>query len=211
MVRILAVIISISSVFIVSAQQTGKLMIMMDPPSYIQPGTLGASATFTPGVMLNRSATNYYLSGYAQYQLDDKLSMRSDNYFYLSSGDEAAYFDGGFRSYFGVFYHLNRGALRNWDNYIGFQPGICYMAKNPYYQDGEIINTLIELEPEYRLTPSFALSIGTTYYVWKYFNFFANVSYVNSKMGGISGGPERTDEILVSAGLGFQIQTRKSK
>ena len=186
-------------------------MVVYRPVSYLQPGTLGASATFSPGVMLNRQATNYYLSGYAQYQLDHRLSLRSDNYFYIASGEEANYLQGGIRSYFGAFYHFPRKKNINWDNYIGFQPGITYMAKNPYYQDGGIINTLVALEPEYRLAPSFAVTLGTTFYVWKYFNFFANVSYVNSKLDGMNGGGDRTDEIIVSAGLGFQIQTKRSK
>ena len=57
--------------------------------------------------------------------------------------------------------------------------------------------------------PSFALTAGTSFYVWKYFHFFANLSYVNSTAHGINGGSMRADELIFSAGLGFNLNTKK--
>lgn len=182
------------------------MVIYRPDPSYIQPGLLEASATFSPGTMLNRNSTNYYLSGYAEYHLDRRLSLRSDNFFLLTSPDEDPLIDEAFRSYFGVFYHFRGDEYSNWDKYIGFQPGITYMEKNPYHGG---IFYIQEPEPQRSLTPSFAFTVGTSFYVWKYFNFFANLTYVNSKLSGVPDGPFKTDELIISAGLGFQIQTRK--
>ncbi|MFT5779725.1 MAG: hypothetical protein ACI837_002684, partial [Crocinitomicaceae bacterium] len=48
-------------------------------------------------------------------------------------------------------------------------------------------------------------------YVWKYFHFFANATYVRSKVSGVSFGPHQTDEFMFSAGLGFQIPTKRKR
>ena len=45
----------------------------------------------------------------------------------------------------------------------------------------------------------------------KFFNFFVDVAYVNSTYRGLSFGSEKTDELILSAGLGFNLQTRKKK
>lgn len=187
--------------FLVQGQQNGSIFIMLPesiPVNYRVPGTLGASATFTPGIMLNQDRTNFYLSGFAEYHLDRKISWRSDNYFYLNS-PSAEFSDVTplFRSYFGAFYHLNSSVSGNWDVKIGFQPGISVLEKN---------NNLPAIDASSRaLMPSFAVSIGFDYYVWKYFHFFSHLSYANATMRGASNGSIKTDELLFSLGLGFQI------
>lgn len=188
----------------VSAQYEGKMMVYEPAKSYIQPGMIEASATLSPGIMLNRSETNYYLSGFAAITVDRRLSFRSDNYFFINSAEEDPFIDQAFRSYFGAFYHFRPNSETNWDKYIGFQPGITYMKRNPYYGG---IQTFAPVEEKGQLMPSFALTVGTSFYVWKYFNFFANLSYVNSKLSGVTDCPFKTDELIFSAGLGFQIQT----
>lgn len=204
MVRLLLIGILISIVGSMYAQQEGKLMAYERPKSYIQPGMIEASATLSPGIMLNRAATNYYLSGFAAVTIDRRLSFRSDNFFFINAAEESSFINQAFRSYFGAFYHFRPNNETNWDKYIGFQPGITYMKRNPYY-DG--IQPFVAIEENGQVMPSFAVTLGTSFYVWKYFNFFANLSYVNSKLSGVSNGPFKADELIFSAGLGFQIQT----
>lgn len=166
--------------------------------------TLEASATIAPSWMLNRGESNYYIMGYGEYHLSESLSLRSDNFFFVDSDAEIAFFQSAFRSYFGVFVHDQKG---NWDRYFGLQPGLALLKKDPY-SDG--IQTIAPLEPlPLCVAPSFSLSVGTSFYVWKYFNFFANLSYVNSTMGGLPGGPLRADELILSAGLSFQVKVSK--
>ena len=171
---------------------------------YRRPGTIEAIGTYGVSTMLNRKSKNYYLTALAEYHFDQRVSLRSDSYYYLNSPDENPFIDKSIRSYFGIFYHLNRDQFSNWDVTLGFQPGVTIMSKNNYDPSG----TLAETERSRMvLSPSFAVSCGAKYYVWKYFNFFANVSYMNSNLGGIQDGPFNTDEIVLSGGLGFHIQT----
>jgi len=180
----------------------------MPPLGHRRSGTLEGSATFSPSWMLNRKFSNYYLSAFGEYHLDLQISLRSDNYFYLNSGDEYPFVEDAFRSYVGVMYHLNPSPFTNWDVTVGFQPGITLMSTT---NNTDGLQTLVAIEPSrVVVSPSFAVSLGAKFYVWKYFNFFANVNYLNSKMGGIPGGPFKTDEIVLSAGLGFQIQTKRA-
>lgn len=175
------------------------------PQSYRAPGLLAASATLSPSILLNRTSGNFYLNAFAEYHLDRKISLRSDTYLFLNGLGDQPFLKNGARSYFGVNYHLNQLAVQNWDVKIGFQPGLVY-AQHANYDATE------EVSPSrYVLSPSFSLNLGADYYVWKYFHFFANIAYVNSQMRGLENGPEKLDELIFSAGLGFQIRTYQNK
>lgn len=159
---------------------------------YIQPGLLEASLTYSPSVMLNHDQNNFYVSGFAEYFFEKNFSFRGDSYLLVNTNDyHTSLLLSGVKSYFGIAYHMSKG---NWDGYVGFQPGITVMNRK-----------LLDTRPE----ASAALRIGTTYYVWKYFHFFANLTYTRSKLNMLDIGTFNTDELTFSAGLGFQIQTKK--
>ena len=163
---------------------------------YIRPGLLKASATIAPGKMLNRTVNTIYLSGFLDYHTDKNISLRGDTYWYIDGGGQKptdVLLSNASRTYFGAFYHWN---LKNWDNYVGFQPGISLL------RFGAISSKI-------SVCPSFAATAGSTFYVWKYFHFFANLTYVKSKAYGLIGGSLRTDELIFSAGLGFNVNTKK--
>ena len=163
---------------------------------YIRPGLLKASATIAPGKMLNRTVNTIYLSGFLEYHTDKHISLRGDTYWYIDGADQKAtdvLLRSASRTYFGAFYHWN---LKNWDNYVGFQPGISLLRFSA-------------ISPKISVCPSFAVTAGSTFYVWKYFHFFANLTYVNSKAYGLNGGSLRADELIFSAGLGFNVNTKK--
>lgn len=162
---------------------------------YIQPGLLAASITYSPSALLNHNESNFYATGFAEYFLDKKFSLRSDTYLFLNSQNDNALIKDGGRSYLGIAYHLHKG---NWDGSIGFQPGVTLMNTS-------------EMTMKSRVIPSAALRIGTTYYVWKYFHFFANLTYTKSKLAVYQRGTLKTDELIFSAGLGFQLQTKKRR
>lgn len=183
MVRIISLIVLMGS-FIAFGQE-----------QYIRQGTLKASATIAPSKMLNRDVQNIYLNGFVAYQLDEHLSLRGETFFYIKGAANAPtdmVYNGAMNTYFGAFYH--RG-VNNWDNYVGFQPGVS-VVQTIYKSGASVI-------------PSFAFKIGTAYYVWKYFHFFADLTYTNTTVRGISIGSLRSDELIISAGLGFQINTKK--
>lgn len=209
---ILTVVIALSSTM--SFAQVGSLNsepfdgIRRSEPTlgYRRPGTLEASATYSPSTLLSRKSSHYYVSGYAEYHFDRRVSLRSDSYYYLNSNNEFPFIENAIRSYFGILYHLNDDQFSNFDVSVGFQPGVAIMSTT---NNTDGLQTLVAIEPSrVVVSPSFALSLGAKFYVWKFFNFFANVYYLNSSMGGIPEGPFNTDEIVVSAGLGFQVQTK---
>jgi hypothetical protein len=172
----------------------GFTTVFAQDEQYIRSGTLKASATIAPSVMLNRSVQNIYINGFIAYQLDRKLSLRGDTYYFMKNAAAKATdigYSGGMHTYFGAFYHETKG---NWDNYIGFQPGISVVQT--IYNSGASVS------------PSFAVKLGTAFYVWKYFHFFADVTYTNTSVRGISNGAYRADELILSAGLGFQINSK---
>jgi hypothetical protein len=168
---------------------------------YIQPGLLKGTATISPSTMLNRSVNNVYISGFLEYHLTKNLSLRGESYVFVDgtskNENNNLFIDKGMRTYAGAFYHFNKN---NWDKYIGFQPGIA------------IMQPLAGVQPIQKMQacPSMALHVGSTYYVWKYFNFFVDLAYVKSTFYGLQIGAQKTDELILSAGLGFQIQTKKN-
>lgn len=173
---------------------------LMSQEDYIQPGLLKATATIAPSVMLNRSVKNIYLSGFLEYHLDKRLSLRGESFFFVNSQTKNAstnfIIGEGMRTYFGAFYHFSKN---NWDKYIGFQPGITLIRPVVF----------VSAAAKLQASPSFAVHVGSTYYVWKYFNFYVDLAYVNSSYRGLKAGSQRTDELILSTGLGFQIQTKK--
>ena len=170
---------------------------------YKDANTLEASATIAPSWMLNRDEANYYIMGYLEFHLSKNLSLRGDTYLFVDGESEFPFFSSASRTFFGVFAHTQKS---NWDSYIGFQPGLSLLKPNPYYGG---IQTFALLENRTAVVPSVAITVGTSYYVWKYYNFFANLSYIRSTISGVPGAPMPADELILSAGLGFQIDCSK--
>ena len=183
MVRLINLIVVLGSFMAIGQEQ------------YIRQGTLKASATIAPSMMLNRDVQNIYLNGFVAYQLDEHFSLRGETFYYIKGAANAPtdmVYNGAMNTYFGAFYHKG---VKNWDNYIGFQPGVS-VVQTIYKSGASVI-------------PSFAFKIGTAYYVWKYFHFFADLTYTNSTVRSLSIGSLKSDELAISAGLGFQINTKK--
>jgi hypothetical protein len=163
---------------------------------YIRPGMLKATATIAPSKMLNRDIQNIYIHGFLAYQLDEKVSLRGDSYYFIkgaASTSSAIGYSAAMNTSFGAFYHQTKN---NWDSYLGLQPGLS-VVQTPLKSGSSFI-------------PTFSLKLGTAFYVWKYFHFFAELTYLNSTMRGLQSGSMRNDELIFSAGLGFQINTKKS-
>ena len=181
--------------FILSGQLFGAFC----QEKFVSQGLLKATTTIAPSVMLNRSDQNIYLNGYLEYYVDDHLSLRGEMYFFIdgtnSNSEYSHFIHQALRTYFGAFLHAGN---KNWDKYLGLQPGLALMQPKS------------SVSSDLKACPSFAIHAGTTYYVWKYFHFFADIAYVNSIYRGTSNGSMKTDEIIFSAGLGFQLMTKKN-
>ncbi len=173
-------------------------------PSYRTAGLVSASATYAPGIMLQRDQTNFHLNAFAEYHINRKVSLKSDSYWFLNSPNEKTSDLQMLRSHFGMFYHFNKNYSSNWDLKLGVMPGMTYSRQT------EILPTDAILRMK-SFAPSVSVAVGFDYYVWKYFHFFSQVSYTNSTARGLYKGSQQMDELIFSAGLGFQIPTRSQK
>lgn len=170
--------------------------------TYREAGLFSSSATYAPGIMLNRNQLNYHLNFFGEYHFNRKVSAKSDSYWFLNSPNQKINELQLFRSYFGMFYHVNNNSHSNWDLKLGLMPGVTY-SKRMEADMGIAMNT------SRSFAPSVNFAVGFDYYVWKYFHFFSQLSLVNSTARGLHQGSQRLDEVLFSAGLGFQIPTKR--
>lgn len=160
--------------------------------SYIKPGLLSASTTLSPSIMLNRSEINYYVTGFLEGRVHKNVSIRGEMHYMLGNAD-TKFLKNNLRSTFGIQYGIPFG---NFELHTGFAPGFSVMQSNFDPSNTEFI-------------PSVQLNFGIRFYVWKIFHFFSNVSYIHSKMNNLSRINGMADELMFSAGLGFNFQVLK--
>jgi hypothetical protein len=169
--------------------------------SYFNPGLIKASATIAPGRMLQNKANSINLSGFLEYVVDKNYSFRGDIFQFIDAGySSKTLIEPTFqnRLFFGAFRYFGKNNLKF---YTGLQMGTTITTYNQSWFTGNRTH----------VAPSYALKSGVSYYVWKYFHFFADLTYVNSTLRGTSFGSHRMDELIFSAGLGFQVNIIKSK
>jgi hypothetical protein len=160
--------------------------------SYIKPGLLSASATLSPSIMLNRSETNYYITGFLEGRIHKSISLRGEMHYMLGNAD-TKFLKNNLRTTFGIQYGIPFG---NFELHAGFAPGFSVMQS--YFKTS---NT--------EFVPSVQLNIGARFYVWKVFHFFSNFSYIHSRLNNLDRVNGMADEFMISAGLGFNFQVLK--
>lgn len=166
-------------------------------------GLFRASASISPSFMLGNDSRNIYLSGFAEYYSNEKISIRGDSFWFIDGQEDFAFFEQAIRTNFGMFFHYGK---KNFELNIGIQPGLSVLRKNPYEVG---INTFAPLYEKTRMVPSIALTTGCNLYVWKYFNFYASITYIQSELISIHSGQMNADELIISTGLGFHLGTRR--
>lgn len=174
---------------------------------YLNPGLLKASATITPSVMLATDQSNFYGSGFLEYHMTRSTSFRGEGFMFVDGKkpDGLRPLNGGLRIFTSANYHWNKN---NFDYALGAGPGLSILRVLNDDPNVEYVTSPYDV----KFIPSFIIQTGVTYYVWKYFHFFANVSYIATPGTHLYTGPVKPinnlDEIMISAGLGFQINTR---
>lgn len=173
--------------------------------NFVRKGLLRATSTLSPGKYLYTPApilcstcyrTNPYiypttnivfLNGETEYFVEDKISIRGEFYYALKNSN---YVFSNSQILFGGVYHFSFGKL---DLNIGLQPGVMLVD---------------QLFTGPKLLPTLGAFTGANYYVWDYFHFFGNLRYIKATNNDNSYSP-KLDQIVFSAGLGFQLHTRK--
>ncbi|MBK8367226.1 MAG: hypothetical protein IPL10_07350 [Bacteroidetes bacterium] len=168
--------------------------------AFVRKGLLKATATISPSFMLNRNINNIYVSGELEYFLEKKISVRGDCFWYRDSQQDIPFLKENSMIFFGALYHFSK---KKHDLFIGIQPAAILSQPN-------ILDTSLVNYPS-QINPGISLIAGYTFYVWNYCNFFINARYLNTKYVGTHIGPIHLDEVILSAGLGFQLHTRKKQ
>lgn len=161
--------------------------------SYIQPGLITATSTLSPSKMLNRNEINYYVTGFIEGRLDKHLSLRGEAGYMLGNANDKL-LKNNIRTFFGLQYGF---PINNLDLHVGVMPGMSIMQSNR------------SVSGNFEVVPSVSLNAGMKFYVWKYFNFFTNFSYIHASMNNLVQQSGMADEFMLSAGLGFNFQVLK--
>lgn len=160
--------------------------------TYINPGLLNATVILSPSKMLNRGESNYYITGFLEGRVEKNISFRGEIHYMLANNNEK-FLRNNLRSFFGIQYGIPFGNL---ELHTGFAPGFAIMKSNLAPNNTEFV-------------PSAQLNVGVRFYVWKYFHFFSNFSYIHSRMNNLNRVSGLTDELMLTAGLGFNFQVLK--
>lgn len=152
-------------------------------------GLLQATGTLYPGWMLNHPVRNNYAGGHFAYYVDDHYSFRGEFLGYVDAQTDEKYIKKHLQIQAGFGRHF---PMKRWDPFIYAQMGLAGIelqgSTNAY------------------LRPNVGLVAGTHYNVSRFFYFYAECEFIHMK------DPERMnnlDQLLVTAGLGFQISTKR--
>lgn len=169
-----------------------------------------ATATISPGFMLNNKQTNIYIHGHIEFFPESKISLRGDAFWFVGAQEKPQLFNGNSMITFGAAYHLRKNRF---DVAFGLQPGVMLTQPNSTMWDTfkNLAHTYYQVNYNYTAVPVISPYVGLTFYPGKYVNFFAEVRYNNGKYFSYTNGTTLfLSEIKISAGLGFQIPYKKN-
>jgi hypothetical protein len=163
----------------------------------IRPGLISGRLTLAPSYFVFNKNSLFYLHGNLEGRLDKNVSLCGDSYFYLgTSGTDMGFFRYHHAGFFGLLFHKD---VKNHDFFTGFQPGISYtqIKKDTLHPDLK--------KPSSSVNALFSVYAGYNLYFYDYFHFFIHARY---RYGLHATNLSLTlNEIIFSAGLGFQINT----
>lgn len=162
---------------------------------YIKRGLVTSYGTISLSKMLNRNESNYWLSGGLAVRIDDNYSIVGTSHLLVDGNSDLPFINSAYRMGFGMQRHWSKG---NFDVHADFLPGFSVMQPND--QSGN------ERKYGYQLVPTISCAIGTRYYIWKYLNFFADVTYFKSSFRGLIETNGQADELMFTGGLGLNLQ-----
>lgn len=173
-------------------------------------GIMSFQGTLATGYNTAFKSINYFLHGNLEYQLDERISVRSDIYYYLDSktpGQTVEPFAYQHSLFTGAQYHFLKGKL---DWYAGIQPGLVFGLRQ-YAQIMALDGTVNPLEPPKKTVAAcFSLNTGMNYYASKFFYLFLHVRY-NTGWFSDNYSVASLNEIRGSFGLGFYFRAWKPR
>jgi hypothetical protein len=199
MVRCFLIVLLILSSFFTKAQEEN---------SVIRKGLLRAQLGFAHGTLLNYNSLNTANVGAdLEYYLDRRFSIRSDVFLFVdffNAGNNRVDFPFVFNHslYTGAAYHFLNS--KSFDPYIGLQPGFVYGKSNQ-----DVILLASSGFKNESLNPAISGVIGFNYYAPKVFHLLFNIRYVKASIA-TQYNITPVDELRITLGLGFNLNTRKA-
>jgi hypothetical protein len=157
----------------------------------------------SPAYMFNKGGLwNSYFHASLEWCFDNRVSINADGSYFFSTQGDYKPLKMNHSLLLGAFYHFPTKSKV--DFYCGIQPGVALVQQNTYtYNDSTISHTRI------KATPLITCSIGLSYFFWKYMHLYAGLKYTHGTLVSQYGSSIQLDELMISAGLGFQLQFTK--
>jgi hypothetical protein len=155
---------------------------------------INTALSFAPG-LLTEKTQSISLHGYLGF-LKERIHIRGDAFYLLNQFGDRPRFDINHQLYFGAFYHFS---AKQFQPYIGFQPGIALTRSSEYSTLNELTN---QQEFKKAINPLGSPVVGFTYYGEKLFFLFFETRYIFGKHK-TNTYPVYLDELRFSFGLGF--------
>lgn len=169
---------------------------------------LRAQATLSAGYNIPFGSINYFLHGDLEYYMDDRISVRSDVFYFLNSRtsqDVVEPFAFQHSLVTGFQYHFSKSKL---DVFMGLQPGLV-LGQRQYAQIENLNGSPSPLaEPQKSVAPIVSINTGLNYYAGKFFHLFTHLRY---NYGWFSDNYSvcSLSEFRISFGLGFYLRTSR--
>ncbi len=164
----------------------------------IKPGLLCAQLTLSPSHMFCDKQSYIYLHGGLEGYITKKLSVTGEIYFNAGCLSKSNTFDYNHSLFFGANWHFTK---KNNDLFIGVQPGLSLTKINA-------ANNNIA-ESTAGVNPLISAVAGYNFFIDKYFHFFLLTRYI---LGDHNYDVHKSlSELRLSAGLGFNLNTKKNK
>ena len=202
MVRILVLALIVAQYFYSYSQELGGLDSKKNKTSQIETydPVIFFSATISPGKMIRNGLNTTYIHGFIEAKDKSKISYRGDAYQLISyTNHPNSSLNPNFlnRLMSGLFSHYHK---KNIDVFIGLQGGLSFC--------NFLFDPLIG-PYKWSYSPTLSIKSGFRFFVWKYANFFLETTYFHNYLNNTSFGSVNLNEIIVSGGLGLQIERPK--
>lgn len=171
----------------------------MSAQEFDRTGLLRTSLTIAPGLQVNTGISMIYLHGFLEYFPEEKVSIRGNGYYCVDSWAEDSRIAMNHTLSFGCMYHPVPGRI---DPYAGIEPALLFVKIRNDRQ------TFVAVPPVAGVVPGMGLTAGCSYFVSRYFNFFAQGTYMVAARFQETYVPISVSDVRISAGLGFSLPVK---
>lgn len=189
----------------INALLLGTAIVLVAQENYfIHKGLVNTMGTFTPSFMTSQEVRNIYLHGELEYFGADKISIKGETDFFVSSTSEKKPFEFNHASFTGIAFHFPLAKAPYLDPYWAIEPGIAYVKSNRSNSKDISIPTLASLDP------LLSTAIGVNYYAKKLIYFSCSLRYVYGQhlandARGVTEKPISLSEVKCMFGLGLHF------